>query len=259
MTHMQRIAVISILAFAIGCNASNPAWLGFTFTPKGGAPACTLQVEGVHPKSGAAQVGIKPGDLVVKLDGQPIPGVDQLRGKMKGVQVGQKMKIQLLRAGKALDFTVTLTARPDDIRSLMGSHVGSKVYPLGDNFYANKNLVNKAPKAVLLDFWATWCGPCRAAMPMLRTMFEQYRAKGFEVVSLSSEELPVLQDFQRQEKMTWPLYQDRNALQASQWGVSAVPTFILADGDWVVRKQWTGLPSQAEMDAAIQSILRGNP
>lgn len=233
------------------------AWLGFSFKDrggKGGAP-CTLEVATVHPESGSAKAGIQTGDLIVQLDGKPIANLIALKSRMKSAKVGSPLRIGYLRQGMLQQAPVVLTGRPDDIRAMMGSHVGSKAYPLGKHFYANQGAVQKAPKAVLLDFWATWCGPCRASIPMIRKIYAEYRAQGLEVIGISSEAIGVLQDFQTMEKEPWPLYQDIGSQQSARWGVRAVPTLILLDSNWIVQRVWQGPPSPRELDAAVSKLL----
>ena len=92
-------------------------------------------------------------------------------------------------------------------------------------------------KVVLLDFWATWCGPCRGELPKLVAAYNQYHNKGFEIVSVSLDEPrqgPALLQFIRENNMTWSQIYDGHywkAAVAVQYGVHAIPCPVLVDGD----------------------------
>ena len=92
-------------------------------------------------------------------------------------------------------------------------------------------------KVVLLDFWATWCGPCRAELPKVVAAYNQYHDKGFEVLSVSldrSKQGPALLQFVKDNSMTWPQIYDGQywkAAVAVQYGVHAIPCPVLVDGD----------------------------
>jgi len=92
-------------------------------------------------------------------------------------------------------------------------------------------------KVVLLDFWATWCGPCRRELPNVVATYQQYHAKGFEVLSVSLDQArqgPALLQFIHDNNMTWPqIYDGRywKAAVAVKYGVHAIPCPVLVDGD----------------------------
>lgn len=253
---MSKILFI-LLLIVIGVHAQNP-WLGFTFIQRGAYP-CSLQVESIHESSGALKAGLRKGDIIYTIDGSPLRGMADLQERMRKAKVGQTMQLQLMRQGGKVQLNVKLTARPDDLRRFTGSHVGSKAYALDEYFYANQSLIKKKPKVILMDYWATWCGPCRASIPMLRAVYQEYSSQGFELIGMSGEELGVLKDFQAMEKVPWPLYQDKGRKQAGHWGVRAVPTLILLNEDWIVQKIWEGPPQPQDLRNWIQRVLGAKP
>ncbi len=92
-------------------------------------------------------------------------------------------------------------------------------------------------KVVLLDFWATWCPPCRAELPRVVAAYNKFHDKGFEIVSVSLDQPqhgPALLQFVRDNNMTWPQIYDGGYWKAAiavQYGVEAIPCPVLVDGD----------------------------
>ena len=92
-------------------------------------------------------------------------------------------------------------------------------------------------KVVLLDFWATWCPPCRAEIPNVTAVYERFHPQGFEVlaVSLDRENAAAkLAQFTRDNHMPWPQVYDGKywkAVVALQYGIHSIPRPILVDGD----------------------------
>lgn len=88
-------------------------------------------------------------------------------------------------------------------------------------------------KAVIVDFWATWCGPCVREMPNVKAAYEKYQKKGFEIVGVSlDQDIEALASFVEEHKIPWStLAGDGTQELAQKYGVRGIPTLMLVDKD----------------------------
>ncbi|MCI0487258.1 MAG: redoxin domain-containing protein [Blastocatellia bacterium] len=101
------------------------------------------------------------------------------------------------------------------------------------------SLENLRGKIVLLDFWATWCKPCLAEMPYVKSIWEKYRDDRFIMIGVSLDENPrALESYLKKEGITWPQYYDGkgwNNIVSRLYEVSGIPHTVLIDQDGVIR------------------------
>ena len=96
-------------------------------------------------------------------------------------------------------------------------------------------------KVTLLDFWATWCGPCRHALPGLKQLASVYGGSSFEVISVNEDDdQGAWQQFVAQNGMNWTQRFDAGHQMMRQYGAGALPTYILIGKDGNVVQQYVG-------------------
>lgn len=96
-------------------------------------------------------------------------------------------------------------------------------------------------KVTLLDFWATWCGVCREALPGLKKLESSYQSEDFEVVSVSEDENEgAWRDFVARHSMTWTQRLDASHQMFRHYGADALPTYVLIDRDGTVLQTYVG-------------------
>jgi peroxiredoxin len=100
------------------------------------------------------------------------------------------------------------------------------------------SIANYKGKVVLLDFWATWCGPCRQELPNVLKTYKAHHKDGFEILGISlDKERETLTSFIKENDMTWPQYFDGKYWQnelAVKYGVNSIPATYLLDGQGVI-------------------------
>lgn len=115
---------------------------------------------------------------------------------------------------------------------------------------------NVGKRIIVLNFFATWCGPCRAEMPELNRYFNDHKSDSFLLLGIDSEEQPDrVQDFVQELKLDFPTGIDTGPIQR-RYGVNSFPTTVLIGVDGKVQFYETGAIANAEV--AFDKILQGN-
>lgn len=116
--------------------------------------------------------------------------------------------------------------------------------------------IGKQP--TVINFWGTWCPPCRREIPDLVRLYEEYRPKGIEIIGLAVNDKPAtVEVFSQEAGMDWVMLMGDEAVVGAYGGISGVPTTIFLNKDGKEIGRVTGSRTYEEFKPAFDSILVG--
>jgi peroxiredoxin len=115
-------------------------------------------------------------------------------------------------------------------------------------------------KVVLLDFWATWCGPCKIEIPWFQEFERQNKDKGFAVIGVAMDEdgWEAVKPFAQQRGINYRLLLGNDSVADLYGGLEALPTTLLIDRDGYIAAVHVGLSGKSEFEDGIQELLRAS-
>jgi cytochrome c biogenesis protein CcmG/thiol:disulfide interchange protein DsbE len=152
-------------------------------------------------------------------------------------------------------------AQPDRNKVSAKAHNDRKPAPdftLTDSDGAKVKLADYRGKVVLLNFWATWCGPCQIEIPWFKEFEQQYKSKGFEVVGVSMDEdgWSAVKPYMAEHKLNYRILLGDDSVSQLYGGLDALPTTFIIDRDGrFAFPPHVGLVSKNEYSSEIESIL----
>jgi thiol-disulfide isomerase/thioredoxin len=114
-----------------------------------------------------------------------------------------------------------------------------------------------ADKVVVVDFWATWCAPCREEIPHLNKLYAELKGKGFEIVgvSMDHEGVDVVKDFARELRIEYPIVMGNEKDAEAFGGIIGLPTTFIIDRSGNIVKKYVGLPPAEDMERVIKELV----
>jgi thiol-disulfide isomerase/thioredoxin len=109
---------------------------------------------------------------------------------------------------------------------------------------------------VILDFWATWCGPCQMEAPVVNAIGQRYKDRGLAVVGVNtSDEDGLAAQFIRQKHLAFPVVYDEGNSIAKKYGVTSLPTLVVVSKTGKVVAIRTGVTSDSALDEIVRRYL----
>jgi thiol-disulfide isomerase/thioredoxin len=112
-------------------------------------------------------------------------------------------------------------------------------------------------KVVVVNFWATWCPPCKREIPDLIEVFGKYRSKGLEIVGIALDQggWNDVTPFLKQNKINYPIVVGDDNVSDAYGGITAIPTTFIIDKNGYIVDSHVGMMTKAQLEAKIKHLL----
>lgn len=187
--------------------------------------------------------------LVLRQD-QTVPSGISAKLEIKGFSTAGPLEPDLF------EFTPPANARKVEILSERGSSLVGKPardFKLKDLDGNEVTLSDLQGKVVLIDFWATWCPPCREELPSIAKLSAAYRDKNVVVLGINDEDRGTVKHYLEKQGLALTVLMDSSEKVHGQYGCRALPTVVVINREGLVTAQYVGGRSEDELRAALRA------
>jgi thiol-disulfide isomerase/thioredoxin len=213
---------------------TNPGWLGVEMS----SALDGIRVVHVIRTSPAEKAGVRDDDRIVKVDGVSVSTPEDVTRVVGAHHASDVVELTLKHDDTLRTARVTLSGRPtsDDIAKM--EYVGTFAPAFAQLLAVSGTLPNVQAyrgRVVVLEFWATWCGPCRMTTPILAGWQAKYGAQGLTVVGVTTDPVERASLYVQENDMRYTVASDPGGFTSQSYRVRSIPSMFVIDKRGVIR------------------------
>lgn len=208
-----------------------PPWLGLRFQPKRSPDNKGVEVITVFRRSPAEHSGIREGDVIVAVEGDPMTDGGQIKRRVRTFKAGETVTVTVKRGERREDLEFKLQPTPES-EAVTKNHLLGYPAPefgfryVGDNKFTHISELRGKP--TVLDFWATWCKPCHKVQAQLADIKTEFGDE-IHIVGIAEESAKKVRAHLREHPARYAMAIDEES--HIKYGVTAMPLIVLLDAD----------------------------
>jgi thiol-disulfide isomerase/thioredoxin len=237
-----------------------PAWLGVELATVPPQQAGVL-IRDVTPDSPAERAGLSAGDVILSLDGAAVNRPDDVVRAVSSRKPGTRLSVAFRRGTADRLVAAVLDARPDVDALMQKNYVGSPAPAFGDLTVVQGRVPESVSalrgKVVVIEFWASWCVPCRLTAPKLNRWHERWGAQGLEVVGVTTDPAVFATQAAVEFGIRYAVASDESGQTSRTYRAMSIPTLFVIDRDGVVREVVVGYSPDrlAEVERLVERLV----